>query len=361
MNKDRIAAIKKNFEGVGPKKEVLYTNQEVVDLLQDMQKTMLAGVYEKTHAEYMREKDLLLHFSALAEEYGLKETKTYQRFEKNMNVLGHTVGSYIKGMRGERIARRALKLLSYDKNVKILYNIALEDADAQAEYDAIVLAPYGMYLIEVKNWGDELHIDENGMLTRPDQDVKYDLPGRMSVKESLLREYLGEELFPEKYQEFLLLSNENVTVVDKYQKIPVCIGGGIVYSIREQDDGREILTEAQRMDIAERIQKAHKEQKSFCKVNCDEIVEDYALLMAAMEEAAEGTYNFAQELNRASGTTESENAEAEETCAEDMDIPALNILNISLIRKPKPACMLAGVLAAFGAGVAAGRATKKRV
>ena len=186
MNKNRVNSIKKAFKGVGPDSTTLYTNQEIVDLLMELQKTMITGVYEKTHAEYMREKDLMVHFATLAAEYGLKETETYKRFESNMNDLGYTIGSFIKGMKGERIARRALKLLSFNKDVKILYNIALEDEDAQAEYDAIVITPYGLFVVEVKNWGAEMHINENGTLRRYDQDIKYDLPGRMSVKEGLL-------------------------------------------------------------------------------------------------------------------------------------------------------------------------------
>ena len=111
----------------------------------------MTGVYEQTHAEHMRERDLMLHFSTLATEYGLRETDVYKRFESNMNEMGYTIGSFIKGIKGEHIARRALKLISFDKNVKILYNIALEDEDAQAEYDAIVIIPYGLFVVEVKN------------------------------------------------------------------------------------------------------------------------------------------------------------------------------------------------------------------
>ena len=343
MNQDRVNSIKKNFDGVGPNRETLYTNQEVVDLLQDIQRTMLTGVYEKNHAKYMRERDLMLHFSALAEQYGLKDTETYRRFEQNMNVLGHTIGSYIKGMRGERIARRSLKLLSFDKNVKILYNIALEDGEAQSEYDAIVIMPYGMFVVEVKNWGAEMYIDENGMLQRSDQDVKYDLPGRMSVKEGLLCEHLGE-LFPARYKEFLLFSNESAKVVDNYKKIPICFGGGIVYRIREWNDGTEILTEAKINEIAERILEAHKEQKSLCKVNCEEIIDDYAHLMAAMEEAAEGIYPSEE---AAINDSDCSPGDAEQ---KKPDRPVLNILQVSITKKPKPVCVAIGLVTTFAAG-----------
>lgn len=111
MNKNRVLNIKKTFDGVGPVKDKEYTNQEIVDLLVEIQKTMMTGVYEKTHAEFMKERDLMRHFATLATEYGLHETDTYKRFETNMSELGFTIGSFIKGMNGERIAKRALKLL----------------------------------------------------------------------------------------------------------------------------------------------------------------------------------------------------------------------------------------------------------
>lgn len=297
MNETRFNNIKKAFEGIGPVAMKEYTNQEIVDLLLDIQKTMIAGVYEQTHAEYMKERDLMLHFSSLAEEYGLKQTSTYKRFEANMADLGYTIGSFIKGMKGERIARKALKLMSYDKDVKVLYNVALEDEDLQAEYDAIVITPYGLFVVEVKNWGAEIHIDTEGILRREDQDIKYDLPGRMGAKEALLREYLGES-FPERYQGIVLFSNESARVVDDYQKIPLCYGGGIVNRIREFNDGSVRLTGSQIYEISDKIISHHKEQKAPCRVKCDEIIEDYALLMSAIEEAAEGSVDAIYELKR---------------------------------------------------------------
>ena len=71
MNEIRVNNIKKAFEGIVPEVTKEYTNQEIIDLLQNIQKTMITGVYEQTHAEYMKERDLMIHFSSLAEEYGL--------------------------------------------------------------------------------------------------------------------------------------------------------------------------------------------------------------------------------------------------------------------------------------------------
>ena len=358
MNKNRVNSIKKAFEGVGPDNTTLYTNQEIVDLLMELQKFMIIGVYEKTHAEYMREKDLMIHFSTLAAEYGLKETETYKRFESNINELGYTIGSFIKGMKGEKIARRALKLISFDKNVKILYNIALEDEDAQAEYDAIVITPYGLFVVEVKNWGTEMHIDENGILRRNDQDIKYDLPGRMSVKEGLLREYLGD-IFPDNYQGIVLFSNENAKVQDDYKQMPVCYGGGIVYSIRSFNKGEEILTASQINEIAEKITSNHKEQRALCKVNCEEIVEDYALLMAAIEEAAEGTSSSVEELKN---IEQKADEEVQEVMDKDIKIPEF-LTKEGAAKDQKILNMVggaAGLLVAFGLGIVAKTIVSRR-
>ena len=218
MGKDRIQEIKARFQGKGTDSNLLYTNQEVVDKLKEVQKIMLEGVFEKTHAEHMRDRDILRHFSSLAEEHGLKDTEIFRRFEANMHEMGYTIGSYIKGMKGEQIARRALKLLSYDPDVKILYNIALEDEDVQTEYDAIAITPYGLFVIEVKNWGDRMNIDEKGVLSREDQDVTYDLADRMNIKEAMLKGCLGS-LFPPKYKGFLLFPSGNVQVEDSYKKL----------------------------------------------------------------------------------------------------------------------------------------------
>ena len=133
MNTNRMSQIIESLNGLGTKQNTMYTNQEIIDHLTELQGAMARGVFEKTHAENLRDRDIMIHFEALAKEYGLNESDTYIRFKSNMSELGYTIGSFIKGMNGERIAKRALKLLSYDKGIRILYNVQLEDKDAQAE------------------------------------------------------------------------------------------------------------------------------------------------------------------------------------------------------------------------------------
>lgn len=294
MNINRKRQIIKSLNGLGTQQNTMYTNQEIVDHLTELQGAMARGVFEKTHAENLRDRDIMIHFEALAKEYGLSKTDTYLRFKYNMSELGYTIGSFIKGMNGERIARRALKLLSYDNGIRILYNVQLEDEDAQAEYDAIVITPYGMFVVEVKNWGASTTISSNGLLTRNDDSgIVYDIPGRMSVKEALLREHL-QELFPKNYHNMLLLSNERAQVQDNYHQISISCGGGISYEIKSYGKNGNTLTEEQVVKIADTILANHKEQRALCSVKCEEIIADYAELMVQIEAASN---EMVEELN----------------------------------------------------------------
>ena len=306
---ERTQVIKQKFEGVGTLPDILYSNQEIVDHLKELEALLAKGIFEKTHAENLRDRDVMIHFDALAKEYNLEDNNTYLRFKKNMSELSYTVGSFIKGMNGEKIARRALKLISLDTNVRVLYNVQLADEDCQTEYDAIVVTPYGLFVVEVKNWGYSMNLSSMGLLTRKDEaSVVYDLPGRMSIKEALLREILADN-FPEQYNNILLLSNEKASIEDNYHQIPICCGGGISYAIRSYSRcSKESLTEEQVDEIANLILSAHKEQKAPCTVKCQEIIDDYAELMVLIENASSKTNEFIED----SPKIRENNAQAEE-------------------------------------------------
>lgn len=107
----------------------------------------------------------------------------------------------------------------------------------------------------------------------------------MSIKEALLREYLQDQ-FPASFHTMLLLPTEKAHVQDDYQKIFVCCGGALSYEIQSFESPENAMTAEQVVAIAETICAHHKEQRTLCPVNCDEIIEDYAILMARIEELA---------------------------------------------------------------------------
>lgn len=107
----------------------------------------------------------------------------------------------------------------------------------------------------------------------------------MDIKQALLREYIGED-FPKSYQSILVFSDEKARVEDHYGQIPIVCGGGVSKKIREFNTGNNLLTEEQITNIKQAITSHHKIQKTPSPVNCDEIINDYAVLMASIEEAS---------------------------------------------------------------------------
>jgi len=296
---DRVTEIKEGLKGIGTEAGVYYTNQEIIDRLKELQSALNRGVFEKTHAEHFSEREVLRHFEILAADYGLDTTERFLRLKRNISNLGYTIGSYIKGREGERTAKKGLKLISTDRGVKILYNICLEDDDgSKTEYDAIVIAPYGLFVVEVKNIEGKVCLSSDAQLRRVGEEASlYDIAGRMGMKEALLKVFLGE-LFPKQYSGMLVFPHKETQVVDEYHRQLYTIGGGVSSDIRLFSKMGVVLSEKQIKRIEEILLESHKEQKTLCKVKCDEIIDDYAHLMAEIEDAAEHGSVIAKEQVR---------------------------------------------------------------
>ena len=286
MNTVRKKHIIENLSNLGTEKNTRYTNQEIVNHLKDLQRGIARYFIEKTNNENFRNQDIMIHFEPLAKKYGLDKTDAYKRFKSNMRELSQTIGSLINGINGEKDAKNKLKLLDCDDNNQILENVQLEDEDIQAEYDFIVIATYGMFVIEVKNWKGIIKISSDGFISRSDdRDVVYDFSGNMSVKEALLRKCL-KEYFPTNYQCILYFPNEQSQLEGNYSLFPIVRGGGISYEIRSYNTNEEVLSKEEINKVADIIRSSQKDQRTICKVKCDEIIADYADLMAQIEECS---------------------------------------------------------------------------
>lgn len=283
MIKERQLQIKNSLKGLGTKADEMYTNEEIIQNLKDLQDGIANIVFERSHAENLNAKDVLIHINALAEEYGLENDSTYKRLKKNMNHLQYTILTYIRGMKGENACRKGLKLIFYDKDVEILYNLALDDGETNTEYDALVVTPYGLFIVEVKNWSNDLVIDPNGCLKKPNK-VSYDLPGRLGIKEALLKQYLKDTLDIPVHS--ILMLPEPKSLDDQYHKVDVCIGIGISSKIREYNTGEMMIDSEKIPKIVSILQENAAIQKSLCDVDCDVIIEDFASFITNVEELA---------------------------------------------------------------------------
>lgn len=287
MKEVRIGEIKNSLLGHAPAAEVRYTNQEIIDKLVDLQETMANQVFAVSHAEHFVAKDIMIHFKALAEEYGLAESTEYRRLSMNMRFLGYTIGSLKKGAKGERRTREGLRVMSFDPNVRILYNITLQGDSSKTEYDAIVSTPYGIFVVEAKNFSGTAYISPKGMLQRDtDSNDDYNLGERMHNKEFLLRSCLGD-LATVPYQGLLLYVDESADIVDDYRQIPITYCNTVAATIRRYDTGEVSILPDQAVEIENSLVAHQVENKGVCKVDCDQIISDFASLMSEIEDKAD--------------------------------------------------------------------------
>lgn len=351
MNTNRVEQIKESLSGLGTDPEQGYTHKEIISRLIELENALLAGVYEKNHAENMRPQDLTKHFAALAEEFGLDSSDIYQRFLKNMDELDHTVKSLIAGQKGEQLAKCSLRPLTYDRGVKILYNIALENGEMKTEYDAIVIAPYGMFVVEVKNWTGDVTLTRDGFLARNGGSFSTNLAARMLVKETLLRECLGE-MFPNNYHGVLLFPENKARLRDEYHRLPVGYGASISNSIRFCSGTQAEMTLDQINAITEKLNASNVEQLTKCPVRCDVIIGDFATLMAQME-AASTEEEEKVEDDDTIAVTVSANVEVSPDFTEALNRKREALHNVEWKRIGKAA---AGIAAALLTGLVAGHA-----
>lgn len=275
--------IRATLEGLGTEQDVLYTNEEIIENLDELQRAIAGGLFAATHVECARARDIMAGIERLAIEHGLESTPEFQRLNTNMNYLGHTIASLIKGRTGERNTMKALQLLALDKNVRILYNIAIQDGDAQTEYDAIVLAPYGIFALEVKNYNESMRVTESGMLEKLENpDFQYNLGGRMNCKEYLLRKVLADALPAAHYHGLLLYTNEYSRLVDDYKRIQICYRYTVVQDIQAFDTGAAVFSQEQLAEMEKTLQSVHSPRRYACRVNCAAIKEDFSYLMEQM-------------------------------------------------------------------------------
>ena len=355
-NKERYEQIKNSLEGLGTNPEQKYTHKEIIDRLIALENALLAGVYEKNHAENMRPQDLTKHFATLAEEFGLDNSDIYQRFLKNMYELDRTVKGLIAGQKGEHLTRSYLRPLTYDPNVKILYNIALENEGMKTEYDAIVIAPYGLFVVEVKNWSGDVTLTHDGFLTRNGRSST-NLAACMLVKETLLRNCLGE-MFPTYYHSVLLIPENKTRLKDEYHQISIAYGASIANSIRFCS-GTRVEMSPRRVDaIAKRLCFNSVEQLSPCPVRCDVIIDDFAMLMAQMEAAS--NEEVEQDDDGTIEVTVTANIEMSPNSGEVLSHKLDNLSNVDWKRIGKITAGITAVLfTGFVAGCAIGGKCKK--
>ena len=267
------------LEQWAPKAEELFTNEEQEQKLVGFQSAICQVILSSGITERITPKDIVTFLERLAYENGVEEDETFQRLRNEMKNLGFLIGSLKKGAKGEKRTRDGLRNLEFSPGVKILYNITLDDGTDRTEYDAIVLTPYGIFVVEAKNFNGDARITEKGILVRKDDRFgEYNLGEKMNRKEFLLRSCLGD-LASVPYHALLLYVNEQADIEDEYHQIPITYCNTVAKTIRQFDHGNELITAEELKRIETEIISHQIDARYPCGVDCQQIIEDLTVIM----------------------------------------------------------------------------------
>ena len=216
-----------------------YTNAEILDRLKSLEGLLLERVFETSYSESLRTYDLIDHLRSKAHDLGLEGEDTYAALIRDLEKLSSTIGGLINGKRGELLAAKSLRGDSL-----LLSNIALPNGGSFEEYDQILIARSGVYVIEVKNYRNDVVIDDGGILRCGPR--SYNVGERMREKMHALWDAIQFSsdgcMSEEDVHGMLLFVNNEASVTDFFHRVPVMRCGQLVYSIEDANRCDEKLS-----------------------------------------------------------------------------------------------------------------------
>lgn len=276
--------IKNRLSGIGTMASASYTNQEIVDHLKDLQYAIAREVCGEDEGSRIRADVIVQAVEEKVNTLGLQDSDSFIIFKQDMQDISRKIALTISGMKGEAKGFRALKALEYDNDTYVLRNVCLHDGEGRTEIDALVVSPYGVFVIEMKNCRKTMTITKDGYFQKLDNpDYQYPLGERMCCKEILVREALGETLSVP-VRSMLLLVND-ADVIDDFGKVQLANRNTVVNKIRSYAKGFDGVLADEVCKMVAKIEASHEEAKYPCNLDCERIVDNLVALIDEIERA----------------------------------------------------------------------------
>lgn len=219
------------LETTGAMTAKAYTHNQLLDGMKGFERAALREVFRDGYSESLRTYDLAAHFRDMASRYALCDTEVYGRLSLGLHHLSREISSLVNGARGERYMARALGWLKCENEV--LLNVELEHEGERCEYDAIVITPSGIDIVESKFFNYCAEIDSDGFFhdRARSRERSYNVGEKMRAKEHVLFSVI-EAAVPGTVprscvRSILFVANNNTVVEDRFGLVDVCNSGQI--------------------------------------------------------------------------------------------------------------------------------------
>ena len=292
------------------RKEKFYKDEMLQELF-DLQAEIVDLTFNETHSDNSNLKlyDVERHLTQMNKDQGHPADDELQRFHEGCNVITNAIKAEISGSRGEYKAMKTLGYL-HGKHL-ILRNIEFRSGDCHTELDAIVITPKAVFIVEVKNTGKDIFIDEEGNYYRTGEFLRWDcnLGEKMKLREAMLLEILkrfGFENIP--INNIVVFTNNRIEIQNKYKGFRTCFLSQLC-SIIEGVQSGTLYSEEEMNNISNAIAAVRYKEPYPFGYDMKMFKQNFAVLMAKLECAASG--ETPDEVTAESGAAEAFEVEEE--------------------------------------------------
>lgn len=276
------------LEATGFMTERAYAHDQLLDGMKGFERAALTEVFRDGYSDSLRTYDLAAHFQSKASQYALCDAEVYGRLSTGLHRLSREISSLVNGARGERYMARALSWLKCENEV--LLNVELEHEGERCEYDAIVITPAGIDIVESKFFNYHAVIDSDGFFhdRARSRERSYNVGEKMRAKEHVLFSVIEAALpgvVPRSHiRSTLFIANNNAYVEDRFGLIDVCNSGQICPLIESRTN--EALDQDARVAVSEAIEGARQTFLYEPPIDFDQLRSDIADFIVMTERAA---------------------------------------------------------------------------
>lgn len=282
---DRVKEILASMKSFGKEK---YHKSELLTEMFALQQEIVGLTFNNDHAAMaeLRIWDVESYLDQLNQDCGNVADEELKKFKDGSYQLCNRIKAEISGKRGEEKAFHSLQFIR-SKN-RILKNVELVDGNLRTELDAIVITPKVITIIEVKNTGKNVFIDENGDYFRTGEYIKWDcnIAEKMMDKEMLVRKVLRKDHMDGiQIRNVVVFTNKKVEIQNKCSSIRACFVSQLPCII----DGvkNEVTYSDEEIDKIESLISAAENKESYpFDLDVEQYKHDFASVMAILEEAS---------------------------------------------------------------------------
>lgn len=202
----------------------------------------------------------------LLKKYHINVEETSEEFQQMTRYVRDANRGLEFGQKGEARAAEAMELLG--NKVISIQNLRLKYHDLDIEHDLVIIAPTGVFSVEVKNKRNNGTISEKGILrsgSHSENLIEQIRRHTNSLNRQLDDIYKKQPQLLKKIQVYpiILWANDHSNVKDQFHEVPVCYINRLEYEIFKKDKYKGGLSRKEMEDISSRLQKRRQQNRLY--------------------------------------------------------------------------------------------------